>query len=110
MVNGEVRIDAGADAWQRALKRAAARAYQLIHFRTYSGGYGDTTHVYKVASASEPGTYRWVSLTQTPLGWSVMCDCPAGERDVPCVHAALALREVGVLDAPTSGIVIPVAA
>ena len=110
MVNGEVRIDASADAWQRALKRAAARAYQLIHFRTYSGGYGDTTHVYKVASASEPATFRWVALTQTALGWSCQCDCTAGERDVPCVHAALALREAGVLDAPAGSIVIPLAA
>ncbi len=110
MVNGEVRIDAGAEQWQRALKRAAARAYQLIHCRTYASGYGEETRVYKVASASEPNTFRWVALTQTPLGWSCQCDCPAGERDVPCVHAALALREVGVLDAPTSGIVIPVAA
>ena len=110
MANGEVRIEAGADDWQRALKRAAARAYQLIHFRTYGSEYGDTTHVYKVASASEPSTFRWVPLTQTALGWSCQCDCPAGERDVPCVHAALALREAGALDAPTSGIVIPVAA
>jgi hypothetical protein len=100
MVNGEVRIEAGTDAWQRALKRAAARSYQLIHYRTHDEGYGAVSHVYKVASASDPGTYRWVCLTQTRLGWSCQCDCPAGERDVPCVHAALALRAAGVLTAP----------
>ncbi len=109
MVNGEVRINAGAEQWQRALKRAAARAYQLIHFRTYASGYGEETRVYKVASASEPGNFRWVALTQTALGWSCQCDCPAGERDVPCVHAALALREVGVLADPAGGILVPAA-
>jgi hypothetical protein len=109
MVNGETRIEAGADEWQRALKRAAARSYHLIYARSYDEGYGAVSHVYKVASASEPGTFRWVSLTQTALGWSCQCDCPAGERDKPCVHAALALREVGVLSDPSGGILVPAA-
>ena len=107
MVSGEIRIEAGVKQWQRALEHAAAQRNELVLLRVYSHGYGCGARVYKVASASEPGSFRWVNFTQTGCGWVVQCDGPAGKRDVPCVHATLALREVGVLAGPLSGIAVP---
>lgn len=96
MVGTYQAVQPGADDWRRALIRARARAYELEFVReVITRGY--FTNVWRVASASEPGSYRYVSLTRLSDGWAITCDCPAGQHDKPCVHAALALREVGVL-------------
>ena len=92
-------VDVTSDVWTRALKRARARGYEMEFVKeVWVRGYA--YKVWRVASSSEPGSYHYVSLTRMSTGWAVSCDCKAGEHDKPCVHAALALRDTGVLCDP----------
>lgn len=98
-----VRFAADEDVWRRAIRRAAARPYDVEYVTSRPDAKGVELHFYKVSSASMTGDWHWVVTFETAAGHAVSCDCQAGQRNVVCAHAALILVARGVLtdhDAP----------
>ena len=105
-----VPFDTTQDVWARAMRRAQARPYQVksLQCREYAGL---PVWFFKVSSNSEPGNWHYVSVGRTLHdGWDATCDCKAGERNVVCVHAALVLSQMGVLNSPDPDAAAPPAA
>jgi hypothetical protein len=105
-----IPFNAGQDAWRRALLRARARAYVVEFLQTREIN-GVVMSFFRVNSNTHPGDWHYLSVLRLEHGFAVNCDCPAGEHNKVCVHAAVVLRKMSILDDPDpTGVVLPVAA
>ncbi len=99
------------DAWRRALKRAAARPYSVEYVATWKDARGVPIRFFRVNSNSQHGEFYSLSVARVSSGWTITCDCPAGQNNRVCAHAAVVLLEAGILepDPDDAGVLLPAA-
>lgn len=87
-----------ANDWKRALQRASARglAVEAIGIDHLEGGVEEL--YFKASSWSRPDSIgHGVRIVTAPAGVFVECSCEGACKGYPCMHAAAALRTVGLL-------------
>jgi hypothetical protein len=83
--------------WARALHRAEANRVIVVPIEQ-SADAGAERHYFKARSVSRPDSVtHGIVITCDGAGVQVRCSCEGGQKGLPCMHAAQALRAAGLL-------------